>query len=152
MSFKDDNLVSPTTVESDLSPTKTRATENGVKPVYSHLNQSEDREHYPREEIKEDDTFSLGLPGAYKDWVKLPMQKVNWLSRAFFLWITPLVRQGYKATLNMEDLFPLGTSMTSSFIIQKFQERWQKELEQVRMGMGLRSAEVICIQLLEKLL
>eukprot|EP00045_Choanoeca_perplexa_P015068 m.182226 g.182226 ORF g.182226 m.182226 type:complete len:1453 (+) comp16881_c0_seq1:165-4523(+) len=78
---------------------------------------------------KDDDTFSLGLGAAYDNFVKIPMLQAGYLSRAVFHWVTPLVRKGHEKTLDLSDIPPLGTSMTSSFIIQRFQQAWQDELD-----------------------
>ena len=47
--------------------------------------------NYDKKDI--DDTFS------HDNFVRSPMQQAGWISRAFFLWVSPLVRMGHDKTV-----------------------------------------------------
>ncbi|EDQ90078.1 uncharacterized protein MONBRDRAFT_82, partial [Monosiga brevicollis MX1] len=45
-----------------------------------------------------------------------------------FGWVTPLVKLGHRTVLNLADLLPLGTAMTTAHTIHHFHEAWEKEV------------------------
>ncbi|KAH3901703.1 uncharacterized protein SCDLUD_001474 [Saccharomycodes ludwigii] len=58
-----------------------------------------------------------------------PLYHVNWISRIFFLWIIPLIKIGYKRTLQPNDLFKLDDRLSIESLYNDFENNWNRILK-----------------------
>ncbi|CAM8900430.1 unnamed protein product [Rhodiola kirilowii] len=56
-----------------------------------------------------------------------PERHVNIISRMFFGWMTPLMKQGYRKPITEKDVWMLDTWDQTETLIHKFQKCWSKE-------------------------
>lgn len=61
-----------------------------------------------------------------------PLNYSNIVSRLFFLWILPIMRVGYKRTLQPNDLWKMDEKMSIERLYQKFDSYMEKYLEKAR--------------------
>ncbi|KAJ1836322.1 hypothetical protein LPJ70_006146, partial [Coemansia sp. RSA 2708] len=58
-----------------------------------------------------------------------PEERANVFSRLTFSWMTPLLEQGFRKPLQMEDTWALSTQYRPDVATAKFQRNWQAELQ-----------------------
>ncbi|KAJ2737623.1 hypothetical protein H4R23_001706 [Coemansia sp. Cherry 401B] len=58
-----------------------------------------------------------------------PEERANVFSRLTFSWMTPLLEQGFRKPLQMEDTWELSTQYRPDVATAKFQRNWQAELQ-----------------------
>eukprot|EP00742_Colponemidia_sp_Colp-10_P013332 GILJ01015055.1.p1 GENE.GILJ01015055.1~~GILJ01015055.1.p1 ORF type:complete len:1322 (+),score=218.60 GILJ01015055.1:53-4018(+) len=61
-------------------------------------------------------------------------ERAGFISRALFCWITPLVRLGYKETLNFSHVGKLRVEETPAVNVATFEEYWRREKKQKRVS------------------
>jgi ABC-type multidrug transport system fused ATPase/permease subunit len=71
-------------------------------------------------------------PGSSLSSERAPEYFSTYLSKIFFLWVTPLVIKGKAKPLEFEDLWDLPFNLSASRNIQKFEEIWEEELERYK--------------------
>ncbi|XP_046682849.1 multidrug resistance-associated protein 1-like isoform X3 [Homalodisca vitripennis] len=55
-----------------------------------------------------------------------PADNASFLSLCFFSWFSPLIWQGYKKPLTLENLWNLRYHDTSAYVVAKFEKQWNK--------------------------
>ncbi|ANB15991.1 ATP-binding cassette glutathione S-conjugate transporter YCF1 [Sugiyamaella lignohabitans] len=60
---------------------------------------------------------------------KSPEEKADIFAQLTFTWMTPLMKQGYKAYLTEEDLPPLPASNATTKTADKFEKYWNREVQ-----------------------
>jgi len=60
---------------------------------------------------------------------KNPREDASFLSIVFFWWMNPLLGEGYKKDLEMEDLYEARKEDESEYLGDKLEKEWKKELE-----------------------
>ncbi|XP_041363039.1 multidrug resistance-associated protein 1-like isoform X2 [Gigantopelta aegis] len=57
-----------------------------------------------------------------------PESSASFLSQITFWWFTSLVKKGYRKALERRDLWSLNSCDTSQYVVPKFEQHWNKEL------------------------
>ncbi|KAJ2743758.1 hypothetical protein GGI20_003515 [Coemansia sp. BCRC 34301] len=93
--------------------------ESQPKPYMLYeLDDDEDGEEYFPQSLEG------GSHGAYQSLE----ERANIFSRLTFAWVTPLLDQGYRKPLQMEDIYELGHDFYPDVVSARFQYNWQEEL------------------------
>ncbi|KAJ2260833.1 hypothetical protein GGI01_002727 [Coemansia sp. RSA 376] len=91
--------------------------ESQPKPHMLYELDDEDEEYYPG--IPEDTSCCT---------YQSPEERANIFSRLAFTWMTPLLEQGYRKPLQMEDTWELSREYHTGVVNARFQRNWQAEL------------------------
>ncbi|KAJ2370666.1 hypothetical protein H4S02_009765, partial [Coemansia sp. RSA 2611] len=91
--------------------------ESQAKPHMLYELDDEDEEYYPGP-----------LEDAGRCTYQSPEERANIFSRLAFTWMTPLLEQGYRKPLQMEDTWELGREYRPEVVNASFQRNWQEEL------------------------
>ncbi|KAJ2829260.1 hypothetical protein IWW50_000956 [Coemansia erecta] len=76
---------------------------------------------------EDDDDEDMGMQS--------PEERANVFSRLTFTWMTPLLEQGYRKPLQMEDTWELGRRYRPDVATAEFQRNWQAGLQSGRPGL-----------------
>ncbi|KAJ2832598.1 hypothetical protein GGI24_001173 [Coemansia furcata] len=91
--------------------------------------ESQPKPHMLYELDDEDEDY---YPGTLKDTTRCtyqsPEERANIFSRMAFTWMLPLLEQGYRKPLRMEDTWELGREYHPDVVNARFQRNWQEEL------------------------
>ncbi|XP_065205458.1 multidrug resistance-associated protein 1-like [Planococcus citri] len=61
-----------------------------------------------------------------------PRSQSSFLSQILFAWFEPLVWKGYRKSLEDEDLWNLDPSISTAYVVPKFEKQWKKSLGKVK--------------------
>ncbi|GLE01066.1 hypothetical protein PINS_up009879 [Pythium insidiosum] len=65
-----------------------------------------------------------------------PLDRANWVSVMTLWWIQPLIRRGYLAPLQQDNVWDLAEIDKSDVLLQRFNAAWDRQLETGKPGFG----------------
>ncbi|KAJ2099929.1 hypothetical protein GGI16_003861, partial [Coemansia sp. S142-1] len=91
--------------------------------------ESQPKPHMLYELDDEDEEYYPGIPeDTSRCTYQSPEERANIFSRLAFTWMTPLLEQGYRKPLQMEDTWELSREYHPDVVNARFQRNWQAEL------------------------